>query len=710
MADPQMTFGQYLRALAEVFGNTGSAPQPSYAAPMDTSGPYQSFDYNQTATEPSQPLPPLGPAVMNALSMPQQQQVMESAVQLGAGMAAPYALALPRAAIAAGALGYGMTTASKPVNTSPSDTADLNEVIRSLEAQGSPELTSRKGALDRANQARVDAERALTAMQQRQSGKLADGEKRPSQQSLDAARAAATKARTDFDAAQAAHDAELQRVRDTSKERAGSVMTARASAAIERDRIRKDAPQTFAKRYEDARREFPILPDAAMLPFAAGAGAVAAKQALPVASSWMNRSLAGSIASKLPVTPEAAARVTDIAAKNAANPSLVKLGDAATGAIAGGTFGLLPTTYNGLTQTPQNPDRVAADAYSATLLDIDPRKPRAEQLAKAYPERNPNYTPLEPTMDSVFNYGSKAVMGLLEGAAGGKTAGILTEALKPTFKGPLAKVNEFSDDVVAQIIRARQAKAYGEQDVTGTVPRPPQYQANPTKAHNGRSASGEQAQQQHTGGESGSQGAQGANGSQKSGSEPGAADRPSDYAQRFRSNEPWFHNHPLPDIPPRNYFDDPQVFPPYNFPQNPNALIGNEAKVTTDYVRRAIQDLASRGPKAKWAGLEPILTSQKRQEEVAAEINRNLAAAGLKQLPLQELVWRIRGTAKEFAKLSGQRDGRYSDIDRTMASVTGKRNTLAVPLAVGASAAAASDPYLMGFDEQAPTRPNALSY
>lgn len=600
-------------------------------------------------------------------SDPDNQQMMaEGAVGLGLGMAAPYATLLPRAVVGGGAMLYGMTNASKPLEGNPSTTADMNEIIRKFEQDGSPELSSAKAKLD---QAQSDL-RAADSNAQSLTGAFTTpqpGTRRPSQQMLDESRNAAADARRRVATAQAAHDAELSRVRDGSKERARAVMTARAGAAEDRDRILRDAPKPFHTQYNALRQEVPVLPDAAMLPLAAGAGMVAASKALPVASSWMTRALAGRIAGTTPVTPQAAARVTEMAAKNAGNPQVFSGKDAAIGAVGGVTLGALPTTFNGLNQTPQNPERTAADVYAAGLLDVDPRKSRAMEQAGVIPRQNPYYTPLEPTLESLGLYGSKMAMGALEGAAGGKAAGYLMESMKPRFSGPLARVNEFSDDVAADTIRGRQAQAYAGQDVADTVPRPPQYQPSYRPAQPGPTTPGAGSTGPSVppgvGGAGPSQGSQ-----QLGGTSVGGTTSTSVFGPHQANQAP---------VPSYASYD--------------RTVYG---KTTDNFIENELDSVVGKLPaSSRLMYLEDIASDQR----WASELAQRYQAAGLPPVDPVKLVERARGTLDEMIKaermLSAGAGFKRSVSqpalrDPVMQALTGQGHTLAVPLAVGGGAAA----------------------
>lgn len=399
---------------------------------------------------------------------------MQGAVGLGAGMllgpAASAYMALPRAAQFGLPFAYGMTNAAKDATPGPS-TADRQELIRQLEHQGSPEMEAARAALAAAEaevQKSVQGAQSLTQMHTNPQ----QGERRPSQEMLNTARAAQAAALERRNAALKAFNAELARVREVSSQRADAVMTARGEGQAERERILADAPKPFHKVYEGVRQEVPLLPDSAMLPFAAGAGAVAAKQVFPIASSWIARAGAQRVANAGPMTAEKAATLNTIANRSAGNPRIMDMGDVATGAASGFTFGALPLAYNGLNQSPMNPEHVAASLYASKLLDIDPSKARAVQQADAIPAGNPLYEQARDPKSILFALG----MGALEGGAGGKLAGLVTESMKPRFSNIRNLTEPFSDDVAAEAIRMRQAAAYANQSVRGSVPKPAPYQ------------------------------------------------------------------------------------------------------------------------------------------------------------------------------------------------------------------------------------------
>ena len=75
------------------------------------------------------------------------------------------------------------------------------------------------------------------------------------------------------------------------------------------------------------------------------------------------------------------------------------------------------------------------------------------------------------------------------------------------------------------------------------------------------------------------------------------------------------------------------------------------------------------------------LESPSHIEQTARNVNDELLAAGLAPLSQKEMEMRILGSAKAFANESGDKRGR---VKNALTIMTGKRGTLAVPLAVGA--------------------------
>lgn len=346
---------------------------------------------------------------------------------------------------------YGMTTGAR--DAEPAGNADLQELRNQLEQQGSPRIQELQAALAtaRQRQASVDAE----------AGKAKPGSQA---RSADAARRAVA---DEVSRLQTALDAETERTRGTAMDRANAVMMARSEGEAERKRILDAAPKTFNQSYEDLRKDVPVLPGAGWLPAVAGAGLVGATKLLPVLASRRAYGQANELVKMGGAENVAAAgRLADA---NARNVKILSPTDAGVGAVGGVAAAALPVASDRLTQPSYNPERLAADAYLASLLEIDPKREAAAARAESIPKDNPAVSD-----SSVGNYAVKGVIGAMEGAGAGKVAGILAESMKPRFSAAMAARDAYSDQSAAELLRMKGAEKYGKQAVA--VPKPPVYQ------------------------------------------------------------------------------------------------------------------------------------------------------------------------------------------------------------------------------------------
>lgn len=377
-------------------------------------------------------------------------------------------LAIPGVSIPAwglrGAAGaYGMLNASTPANSL--NDSDLNELRRTLEHEEGPEAKQLRAQLSDAAKRRADIDKQLTTLQ----ASKATANVKSTRDSIVSAEQQQRAAQAEVDRLQGLLTGEVERGRKVAGERADSVMSARRFAEGERDRVRSDQPKPFHQRYGELQKDLPLLPDAALLPYVAGAGTVAATKSLPWLSSWFNRGAAGTLAASDKVDDVAAA--VAMADRHAGKPKLLSGQDLGMGAVGGSSFGVLPLTYNSLTQPEKNPERAASEVYANNLLDVDPIKARATEAAKAMPEQNPWYTPR--TLEGSGQYGWNMGVAALEGAVGGKAAGLLMEGTKPRYSAVRDAADRYSDKTANEILRMKGAKAYGDQ--TPDVPTPGPY-------------------------------------------------------------------------------------------------------------------------------------------------------------------------------------------------------------------------------------------
>lgn len=312
---------------------------------------------------------------------------------------------------------YGMTANAPGSQTTES--ADFNELRKSLADQGSPELARLYESLNaaRSRQGALDAEA---------------GRARPGSQARSAA-AGRQALSAEIGGLEQAIAAERSRIDQETRDRAGAVMTGRVAGEAARKRVRDAAPPTFNQYYDDLKKEMPLLPPAWALPFAAGAGAVGATKALGVPSAWLGRAKASSHLARGEY--EAANR---LARMHSPEKSVSNwLADAGTGATAGFTFGTMPLAADLIMQPADNPERAAQQAYAAELLPIDPKREEAVARANALPRENPALTKAKDWQAWARGMGG----GAYEGAASGKIAGIFVDALKPKFTNVRAEAS-----------------------------------------------------------------------------------------------------------------------------------------------------------------------------------------------------------------------------------------------------------------------------
>lgn len=369
---------------------------------------------------------------------PRLQQNSEMLADVGAAGASmllpfgPAAKAIQYAPRVTGTLAGILGLTGGSVAPDSNETADLKELRKALADAGSPEL-------NRLNEALKEA-RSRTAVLDQQAGGLRPGEVTRSK-GISSAR---TENASDIARLESEVAAERSRVAKEAGERADSVMSARAAATTARDFERSKAPKPFMQWYEqDLRKELPLMPPAWALPMAAGAAGVGASKALSVPSAWLGRVNASRAIQRGDV-PAAEALVAQHAPAGAS--SFMK--DAGTGAVSGFTMGTIPLAADRMTQPAMNPEKAAQTAYSAELLDIDPRKAAALNRAANLPDRNPALAATENWRSWALGMGA----GAIEGASVGKLAGAMIDGLKPKFanvKAEIARAKKPADEVVA---------------------------------------------------------------------------------------------------------------------------------------------------------------------------------------------------------------------------------------------------------------------
>lgn len=321
----------------------------------------------------------------------------------------------PRAA-AGGAAAYGLIGGSPGADTN--EAADLRELRKTLKEQGSPELQRLYKDLDaaRGRQKTLDAEA---------------GKAMPGSQARSAA-AGRTALANDISEMERAIAAERTRVETEANERADSVMTARTVAATERDKERSKAPPSFNEYYSGLQKELPLLPPAWTLPMAGGAAAVTLGKAMSLPSAIFGRAKASNA---LRSGDYAAAET--LAAAHAPGGASHFLKDAGLGAAGGFSLGSLPLAADLISQPQSNPEKSAQKAYLNELLPIDPRIEQARSRVESLPDSNPA---LDKAKDG-WSWARGMAGGAVEGAFGGKMAGLAVDALKPKFTNALAEAS-----------------------------------------------------------------------------------------------------------------------------------------------------------------------------------------------------------------------------------------------------------------------------
>lgn len=305
----------------------------------------------------------------------------------------------------AAAAAWGLLNNSKDAEPGSSD---LNEIKKSLVSQGSPELTRLQKEIDSLNQQIATANSAEvkgSAQMRARNEQTAPMQRR-------------------LDELTPLYEAERQRIEKEAGDRSNSVMEARSAGEAARDRERGKVSPTFSQAYENTRKEMPVLPPQWALPFAMGAGGVAASKALGVPSAWLGRLRAEKALNA--GNGERAAAFADAHAPEGIGAFTKDMGKGAIFGVSGGT---MPLGADLATQPAYNPEKAAQNAYVGELLDIDPRKAAAMQLASSLPDKNP----AREAATSPGNWLMNALGGAIEGAAGGKMAGALVDAAKPTF-------------------------------------------------------------------------------------------------------------------------------------------------------------------------------------------------------------------------------------------------------------------------------------
>jgi hypothetical protein len=330
------------------------------------------------------------------------------AMMAAGGPAISAATRLPAAAYPFLAGLYGMTATSPTAESDSS--ADIRELVKDLTDRGSPELTRLYDAIAsaRGRQKTLDSEASKA---------------RPGSQarSASAGRSALAADIADMNRAIAA---ERERVGAEASDRANSVMAARSAGEDARNRERDKAPPTFSQYYSGLQKELPMLPPAWALPLVAGAGAVAASKAMSVPSAAFGRVKASQALGRGDYA--AAERLANTHAPAGAGHFLKDVG---LGAAAGTTFGSMPLAADLIMQPQANPEKAAQQAYAAELLPIDPRAEAAQSRVDGMPDANPALDKAKDPWAWARGLGA----GAIEGAAGGKLAGIAVDALKPKF-------------------------------------------------------------------------------------------------------------------------------------------------------------------------------------------------------------------------------------------------------------------------------------
>lgn len=354
------------------------------------------------------------PDAAKALTDIQDESAVGSAAGAIAGGGGAAALASRVAKpVAAGLAGLiGMTGSAKPAGGRD---PEFEELRRSLIGE-TPEVKRLRQQVDDA----AAAVRSSTALE----GKAAGSKQ------MQARGSATASAREALAQAEERLAAEVAKGEQEATRRADAIMMGRAEGKKARKEVLDSQPKPFFQQYEAARADLPFLPSGSVLPIAGGAAMVGATKALPTMSAWLGR---GTASRALASGDDALAQA--LVDQHAPTRSFMQsVGHHAKPAAIGGAVGMgagaAPLGLDAYQLPLMNPEKEAGNRFVEQLLDIDPRKAEERKRVDQMPPENPAKVKAQDWQEYVKAMG----FGALEGATGGKIAGLLADAATPGFK------------------------------------------------------------------------------------------------------------------------------------------------------------------------------------------------------------------------------------------------------------------------------------